>query len=72
MAQFQGKVQWFNNAKGYGFLGAEGTKDVFCHFSAIQDGGYKSLNEGEPVEFDIEQGQKGAQAANVKRLGPKK
>lgn len=72
MAQFQGKVQWFNNAKGYGFLGAEGTNDVFCHFSAIQDEGYKSLNEGEPVEFDIEQGQKGPQAANVKRLGLKK
>ena len=54
MAQYQGKVQWFNNAKGYGFLGAEGTNDVFCHFSAIQDEGYKSLNEGEPVEFDIE------------------
>ncbi len=72
MAQYQGKVQWFNNAKGYGFLGAEGTNDVFCHFSAIQDEGYKSLNEGEPVEFDIEQGQKGPQAANVKRLRLKK
>ena len=72
MAQYQGKVVWFNNSKGYGFLGAEGTKDVFCHFSSIEDEGYKSLKEGEPVEFDVEQGQKGPQAANVKRLDARK
>ena len=68
MAQHTGTVAWFNNAKGYGFVKADGIKDVFCHFSAIQTDGYKSLNEGEPVEFDVEQGQKGPQASNVKRL----
>ena len=68
MAQHSGKVAWFNNAKGYGFLSAEGTPDVFCHFSAIEDEGYKSLKEGEPVDFDVEAGEKGPQAANVRRL----
>lgn len=68
MAQYSGKVAWFNNAKGFGFLTAEATKDVFCHFSAIQSDGFKSLDEGEAVEFDVELGNKGPQAANVKRL----
>lgn len=65
MAQHQGTVKWFNNAKGYGFLGRDGGPDVFCHFSAIQHEGYKSLKEGETVSFDIVQGDKGAQADKV-------
>ena len=69
MAHHQGTVAWFNNSKGYGFLQSEGIKDVFCHFSAIHGDGYKALKEGETVEFDVEDGQKGPQAANVKRLG---
>ncbi len=72
MAQHTGTVAWFNNAKGYGFLAAENTPDVFCHFSSIQEDGYKSLKEGEAVDFDVEQGVKGPQAANVKRLKPEK
>ena len=68
MAQFTGRVVWFNSAKGFGFLSADGIKDVFCHFTAIQNDGYKSLNEAEAVEFDVEQGEKGLQAANVRRL----
>ena len=69
MAQYRGKVMWFNNAKGYGFLGSEGQPDVFCHFSSIQDEGYKSLSEGEEVEFDIVEGEKGRpQADRVTRL----
>ena len=58
-------VKWFNDAKGYGFLAREGGPDVFVHFSAIQSSGFKSLAEGERVEFEIVQGQKGPQAANV-------
>jgi CspA family cold shock protein len=58
MAQYTGTVVWFNNAKGYGFHGREGGPDVFCHFSLVQGEGYKSLKEGEPVEFDIVQGDK--------------
>ena len=65
MAQHTGKVAWFNNAKGYGFLTAEGIKDVFCHFSAIQSDKYKSLKEDDTVEFNIIQGEKGLQADNV-------
>lgn len=65
MAKVRGKVKWFNNAKGYGFIGQEGGPDVFVHFSAIQTEGYKSLQEGDSVEFDISQGQKGPQAENV-------
>ena len=60
-----GKVKWFNNAKGYGFIGRDGGADVLVHYSAIVAEGYKSLQEGDPVEFEIVQGQKGPQAANV-------
>jgi CspA family cold shock protein len=60
-----GQVKWFNNAKGYGFIGRPDGADVFVHYSAIQGDGYKSLQEGETVEFEIVQGQKGPQAANV-------
>jgi CspA family cold shock protein len=65
MSQFQGTVQWFNNAKGYGFLGYEGGKDVFVHYSSILVDGYKSLKEGDPVAFDIILGDKGPQADKV-------
>ena len=61
-----GKVKWFNNSKGYGFIEQEGGNDVFVHFSAIQGTGYKSLEEGQQVEFEITQGPKGPQAANVR------
>ena len=67
MAQYTGKVKWFNNAKGYGFIGREGGPDVFVHFSAIQLDGYKSLKEGDDVEFDIVQGDKGPLADQVTR-----
>ena len=60
-----GKVKWFNNAKGYGFIGRDGGADVFVHYSAIVAEGYKTLQEGDAVEFEIVQGQKGPQAANV-------
>ena len=64
--RLKGTVKWFNNAKGYGFLGRDdGQPDVFVHYSAIATEGYKSLQEGDKVEFEITQGQKGAQAANV-------
>lgn len=65
MARVQGKIKWFNNAKGYGFIGQDGGPDVFVHFSAIQSKGYKTLQEGDSVEFDVVQGQKGLQAENV-------
>ena len=69
MAQHVGKVAWFNNAKGYGFLKYEGGSDVFVHYSAIQLDGYKSLKEGDEVEFDIETGDSGKQqAASVSRV----
>jgi CspA family cold shock protein len=64
----KGKVKWFSNQKGYGFVTAEDGKDVFVHFSAIQGEGYKSLNEGDEVEFEVTQGPKGEQATNVKRV----
>jgi CspA family cold shock protein len=68
MGQYRGKVAWFNNAKGYGFLSREGGADVFVHYSAIKTDGYKSLKEDTPVEFDIEKGSSGKeQAANVTR-----
>lgn len=64
----QGTVKWFNGEKGYGFIApADGTPDVFVHFSAIQDSGYRTLNEGEAVEFECTQGPKGLSAANVVR-----
>lgn len=69
LARAQGNVKWFNNAKGYGFIGQTDGPDVFVHFSAIQSSGYRSLQEGDPVEFDIVQGQKGLQAENVTRVG---
>jgi cold shock protein len=60
-----GTVKWFNATKGYGFIGREGGEDVFVHFSAINTEGYRKLVEGQKVEFSIEQGPKGLQAANV-------
>jgi CspA family cold shock protein len=68
LAQYKGTVKWFNNAKGYGFLGREGGADVFVHYSSILVDGYKSLKEGDEVEFDIIQGSKGPQADQVVRL----
>jgi CspA family cold shock protein len=64
----QGTVKWFNAEKGYGFISVEGEDDVFVHFSAINSEGYKSLEEGQQVEFEVIQGAKGPQAANVVRL----
>jgi CspA family cold shock protein len=64
----QGTVKWFSNEKGYGFISREGGEDVFVHFSAIQGEGYKSLEEGQAVEFEIVDGPKGKQAANVRPL----
>jgi CspA family cold shock protein len=63
----KGKVKWFNGEKGFGFIERQGGEDVFVHFSAIQGEGYKSLEEGQEVTFDVEQGQRGAQAANVRK-----
>ena len=68
MAQFKGAVKWFNNAKGFGFLGREEGKDVFCHYSSIQADGYKSLKEGEMVEYDVVEGRQGPQAEQVRRV----
>ncbi|MBO6304477.1 MAG: cold shock domain-containing protein [Selenomonadaceae bacterium] len=60
-----GKVKWFSAEKGYGFIAVEGADDVFVHFSAIQSDGFKTLNEGEEVEFEITEGARGPQATNV-------
>jgi len=64
----QGRVKWFNNTKGYGFIGRDGGSDVFVHYTAIVGEGFRSLQEGDLVEFEIVQGQKGPQAANVVKL----
>jgi CspA family cold shock protein len=64
----KGTVKWFNAEKGYGFLQVEGGEDVFVHFSAIQGDGFKTLDEGQAVEFDITDGNRGPQAANVVKL----
>ncbi|OEF98941.1 cold-shock protein [Vulcanibacillus modesticaldus] len=64
----QGKVKWFNSEKGFGFIEVEGGNDVFVHFSAIQGNGFKTLEEGQEVSFDIVEGNRGPQAANVVKL----
>jgi cold shock protein len=64
----QGKVKWFNPEKGYGFIEVEEGKDVFVHYSEIQDEGFKTLEEGQEVEFEIVEGNRGPQAANVVKL----
>jgi cold shock protein len=63
-----GKVKWFNNEKGYGFIEVEGGEDIFVHFSAIEGDGFKSLEEGQDVSFEIVEGNRGPQAANVVKL----
>ena len=68
MARITGTVKWFNDAKGFGFIAREGGPDVFVHFSAIQADGFKSLAEGDQVEFEIVQGQKGLQASEVVKV----
>jgi Cold shock proteins len=62
----QGRVKWFNSEKGYGFIQGDGGKDVFVHYSAVQMDGFKNLEEGVKVEFEIVEGEKGPQASNVK------
>ena len=64
----RGTVKWFNNVKGYGFIAQEQGEDVFVHYSAIQQDGYKSLNAGEEVQFDLTTGEKGLQAQNVSKI----
>lgn len=63
-----GKVKWFSNQKGYGFIEQDGGGDVFVHFSALSGDGFKSLDEGQRVQFEVVQGQKGPQAANVTKI----
>ncbi len=63
-----GKVKWFNNEKGFGFIEVEGGDDVFVHFTAIQGDGYKSLEEGQEVSFEIVEGNRGPQASNVEKI----
>jgi len=64
----RGKVKWFNESKGYGFIEQEDGSDVFVHFSAIKDEGFKTLSEQQEVEFDVEQGEKGPKAVNVVKV----
>ena len=64
----QGRVKWFNNTKGYGFIGRDSGSDVFVHYTAITGDGFRSLQEGDLVEFEIAQGQKGPQASNVVKV----
>jgi CspA family cold shock protein len=64
----QGTVKWFNNEKGYGFIARPDGPDVFVHYTAILSEGYRSLNEGDPVSFEVVEGQKGLQARNVVKL----
>ena len=66
---YQGKVKWFSNEKGYGFIEAEDGEDVFVHFTGIVGDGFKTLDEGEIVSFEITDGNRGPQAANVSKLG---
>jgi CspA family cold shock protein len=68
MARITGTVKWFNDAKGFGFITREGGPDVFVHFSAIEASGFKSLAEGDQVEFEVVEGQKGPQASDVKKV----
>ncbi|HZG73916.1 MAG TPA: cold-shock protein [Chondromyces sp.] len=63
-----GKVKWFNAEKGFGFIEREGGEDLFVHFSAIQSEGFKTLDEGQPVSFEVEQGARGPQAVNVTKI----
>jgi CspA family cold shock protein len=63
-----GTIKWFNNSKGYGFIGRSDGLDVFIHYSAIVGEGYRTLSEGDPVEFEIEEGPKGPQAAKVRKI----
>lgn len=64
----QGTVKWFNESKGFGFIEQEGGKDVFVHYSAIEGGGFKTLNEGDKVQFEVVDGPKGPAAANVQKV----
>lgn len=68
VTRIKGTVKWFNNAKGFGFIGQENGPDVFVHYSAVKSEGYKSLQEGDQVEFEIVQGQKGPQADGVVKI----
>jgi CspA family cold shock protein len=64
----RGTVKWFNEQKGYGFIGTDGTPDVFVHFSAIEGSGFRTLHEGEQVEFEIKTSERGAEAAHVTKM----
>jgi CspA family cold shock protein len=68
VSRLKGTVKWFNNAKGFGFIGRDGEPDLFVHYTAITSEGYKSLQEGDQVEFEIIEGQKGPQASNVTKV----
>ncbi len=68
MSRTTGTIKWFNDSKGYGFIGQDGGEDVFVHYSAIEGDGHKSLQEGDQVEFELTQGQKGPQAEKVTKL----